>query len=468
LKTSGNQHRKSSVVAFSQQPSGVINVVEMKKSKLQYARTIEVDGQEDIIRRFAAARAISRREDSVMGINSEGIAFYRLQIPPVNDDQVESLVAIQVEMMLPLPPDQMQIAFNADDIKNGNRLVTVAVARKQGLKKHADFAKACQTSNIMLNCQGLVKAFYNLYDCPRDTFAIANIRAADTQLLLTEKGRLLHAITLDIGSEELSESDDFTSSQKELFLHDLASAVDLFAEKTGHKPQIVVLSSDAFLADAVVTLCNDADLTASQAVYDGDHIKTGSVFADDEPLQYLEAIGLAMCAIEGDTSKIDLFHELSETKTTKKEKNPLISLIVSLAIFTALLMAVLYISTELNTRYLASYENKDVDQLVKIQKARKYVAAQRPDILDLLTEISKDAPKGMMIDSFSFKKGQPVTISGIAAKGEEVYIFQEFLAGKKDISKVNITISPADKKTKKTPYKITFHYKHWAKKTSKK
>jgi hypothetical protein len=131
-------------------------------------------------------------------------------------------------------------------------------------------------------------------------------------------------------------------------------------------------------------------------------------------------------------------------------------------------MAALYISAELNTRYLASYENKDVDRLIKMQKARKYVAAQRPDLLDLLTEISKDAPKGMMIDSFSFKKGQPVTISGNAKDAEEVFKFQEFLAGKKNISKVNIAISPADKKTKKTPYKITFQYKHWAKKTSRK
>ncbi|MBW8035798.1 MAG: PilN domain-containing protein [Planctomycetes bacterium] len=468
MKTSGYQNKKNSIVAFSQQSSGVINVVEMKKAKLQYAHTSEADGQEELIRRFAAARAISRREDSVMGIDSKGIAFYRLEIPPVNDAQIPSLVAMQIEMMLPLPPDQMQVAFLADDIKNSARLVTVAVARKQSLKKHADFARDCQTSNVMLNCQGLVKAFNNLYDCPRDTFVIANIRTADTQLLLTEKGRLLHAITLDIGSEDLSESDDFTSSQNELFVHDLASAIDHFAEKTDYKPQIVVLSSDALLADAMVTLCNDADLTASQAVYNGGHIKAGNVFADDEQLQYLEAIGLAMFAIEGDTSKIDLFQGLSEPKTKKKEKNPLTSLIVSLAIFTALLMAALYISTQLNIRYLASYENKDVDQLIKMQKVRKYVAAQRPDLLDLLTEISKDAPKGMMIDSFSFKKGQPVTISGNAAKGEEVLKFQEFLGGKKDISNVNIVISPADKKTKKTPYRITFHYKHWTKKSSKK
>lgn len=468
MKTRGNQHKKSSVVAFSQQSSGVIHVVEMKKSKVHYARTIETDGQEDLIRRFAAARAISRREDSVMGIDSGGIAFYRLEIPPVNDGQIPSLVAMQIEMMLPLPPDQMQVAFREDEIKNSARLVTVAVARKQGLKKHADFAQACQTSNIMLNCQGLVKAFNKMYDCPEESFVIANIRTADTQLLLTEKGRLVHAVTLDVGSEELSESDDFSSSQNELFVHDLAGAVDLFAEKAGHRPQILVLASDELLADAVVAVCNDADLTAGKAVYNGDHIKAGNVFADDEQLQYLEAIGLAMFAIEGDSSKIDLFQELGEPKAKKKEKNPLTSLIVSLVIFASLLMAVLYVSAELNTRYLASYENKDVDQLIKMQKARRYVGSQRPDLLDLLTEISKDAPKGMMIDSFSFKKGQPVMISGNAGNGEEVYKFQEFLGGKKDISNVNIAISPADKKTKKTPYKITFHYKHWTKKSSRK
>lgn len=471
MKTTDSKHSKSSTVAFALQSSGVIKVVEIKKShgvfKVLDARTIEADAQDELIRRFAATRATSRKEDSIMGIDSEGVAFYRLEIPPVNDDQIDSLVAMQIEMLLPLPPDQMRVDFHADDIKNGTRLVTVAVARKQSLEKHSDFAKACQTSKVMLNCQGFVKAFNNLYDSPQESFVIANIRSADTQLLLSEKGRLVHAVTLDVGSDELFESDDFTSSANELFTHDLTSAVELFAEKTGHKPPIVVISSDVFLTNAVVTACDDADLTASQAVYNGDHLKAGNIFHNDEPLEYLDAIGLAMFAIEGDTSRIDLFQGLSEPKAEKKERNPLTTLIVSLVIFTALMMAALYVCTEINTRTLASYENKDVDQLIKMQQARKYVAAQRPDLLDLLTEISKEAPKGMMINSFSFKKTQPVIISGNAANAEEVYKFQEFLAEKKDLSNVNITVSPPAPKTKRIPYKITFHYKHWTKKTSK-
>jgi len=467
LKKRRNHRGKNSVVAFSQQSCGVINVIEMKKNKVHYARTIETEGQEELVRRFAAARAISRKEDSVMGIDSDGIAFYRLEIPPVDDGQVGSLVAMQIEMMLPLSPDQMQIAFCAGDIKNGSRLVTVAVARKQNLEKYADFARACETSDIMLNCQGLVKAFNELYDCPAGAFVIANIRCGDTQLLLSENGRLVHSVTLDVGSDELSETGDFVSSANALFIHDLISGVDLFAEHTDNKPPVVVLISDVLLAEAVVTVCEDADITASQAVYNGDHIKASGVFEEEEPLEYLEAIGLAMCAMEDDGSKIDLFAGLGEEKIEKKQKNPLAALVVSLAIFTVLLMAALYVFTEINRRSLASYENEDVDKLITIQKARKYIASKRPDLLDLLAEISKDAPKGMVIDSFSFKKGQPVIISGNAGNAEEVFKFQEFLADKKDLSKVNIAVSAPDKKTKKTPYKITFHYKNWAKKISK-
>jgi hypothetical protein len=132
-----------------------------------------------------------------------------------------------------------------------------------------------------------------------------------------------------------------------------------------------------------------------------------------------------------------------------------------------MLLLTLFVCTKTNAGYLVRYDNDDVRQLIKMQTARKYIAAQRPDILDLLTEISKDAPKGMMTDSFSFKKGQPVIISGKASNLDEVIKLQEFLGSKKDLDNIDIGNPKRDEKAKKTSYRITFDYKDWTKKRSK-
>ena len=471
MKTSESEHGTNSIAAFALQSSGPIRTVELKKARGGFrvlsAGTIESDGRDEFISKSAATKTASPRNDRVMGIDCTGIAFYCLQIPPVNDGRVASIVGMQMETILPLPPDQMQVGWHAGDIKNGKRIVTVAAAKKQQLRKYVALASDHGVAKIMLNPQGLVKAFNRLYECPDGAFVIANVRGSDTQLLLSENGRLVHAITLDIGSDEISYGEGFSSSDCLLFAHDMASSIELFAEKIPGKPSVLVLTPDVPLTDDVVSVCVRAGIDAREAVYSGNCLKGADVFAAGNPGEYLEAVGIAMFAIEGDASELNLFRGIYERQTKQKKKDPWRGLIFSSVICIAMLLLTMFVGMKTDAAELARYDNDDVRQLIKIQKARKYIAEQRPDILDLLTEISKDAPKGMMTDSFSFKKGQPVIISGKASSLDEVIKLQEFLGSKKDLDKIGIGNPKRDEKTKKVSYRITFDYKDWTKKSSK-
>ncbi|MEJ2647267.1 MAG: hypothetical protein P8016_02510, partial [Sedimentisphaerales bacterium] len=67
---------------------------------------------------------ISEQELSVVGYDSAGTAFSRVNIPPVDDKEIESMVRLQAESRLPLPADQMELAWRADKGKEGQLAIT--------------------------------------------------------------------------------------------------------------------------------------------------------------------------------------------------------------------------------------------------------------------------------------------------------------------------------------------------------
>ncbi len=92
------------------------------------------------------------------------------------------------------------------------------------------------------------------------------------------------------------------------------------------------------------------------------------------------------------------------------------------------------------------------------------IARQRPDILNLLTKLSQSGPSGMMLDNFTFKKHQPVSIAGTAANRDQLYEFQKKLDGQKGITDVKIANEALNAKDGKIGFKMTFHYKNFTRK----
>ncbi len=72
-----------------------------------------------------------------------------------------------------------------------------------------------------------------------------------------------------------------------------------------------------------------------------------------------------------------------------------------------------------------------------------------------------------MLDSFDFKKGRPVTISGQAPGTDQLYKFQAALLSKKGITRVIIQNTSPDAKGKKLKFTITFHYKSFTSKRTR-
>ena len=128
-------------------------------------------------------------------------------------------------------------------------------------------------------------------------------------------------------------------------------------------------------------------------------------------------------------------------------------------------IAVLYADDVVSSRQLEGLmAQPDCQLLIQRQKLIKAVAQQRPDILQLLNQINTGADKGILLDSFTFKKGRPVTINGQAPSTEQLYKFQDNLRSRKGVKEVKIQSSSQDSKTKKFKFTITFHYGNLTKK----
>jgi len=106
----------------------------------------------------------------------------------------------------------------------------------------------------------------------------------------------------------------------------------------------------------------------------------------------------------------------------------------------------------------------DIDLLMQRQKLIKTVASERPNLLELLKQVSESGDSGIKLDSFHFKKDQLVSIAGQTKTPDQIYRFQEALMDKKGIKQVKIQNTSTDSKSKQIKFNMTFHYKNFTQK----
>ena len=108
--------------------------------ELLWARSIEADVTD--LADFAAECGLSitsngkpsgSAKSSVVGFDSTGVVFYRLEVPAVKEEELASMINLQTEALLPLPASQMQSAWRKNTTNNGQVSVTLAAAKKERL-----------------------------------------------------------------------------------------------------------------------------------------------------------------------------------------------------------------------------------------------------------------------------------------------------------------------------------------------
>ena len=408
----------------------------------------------------------------VAGFNSAGVIFYRIDMPRVAQEEIAAVVKLQAEARLPLPAEQIEMTWRPGRAQVGQVAVTIAAAKKEQLQKFVEDVRGFEPAKIMLDCEGLVRVWSEIFSGGYKPAVVAGLGPRSTQLCLAEDGKLTNAVILDMGME------DFSAPQvgnRERFAQDLTNALELFGYAEPAKVPVFVLSDGDAVMEEIVSSLESAGLDAKEVLPDVKKLKAETDLSAEDIYEYRVPIGLALMAFDERADELNIFERLYRPAGAEERKHwsysPKITTVIAAAML-VLMVAVFYLVdvTKLNAieKHLEQTKSQtNHNSLMQRQKLIKEVAQQRPNILQLLREINVDDCQGMLLDSFNFRKGQTVNITGQAKDSEQLYKFQKALLDKKGITAVKIQNATKDKKSNKIKFTITFHYKGFTKKKSR-
>lgn len=425
----------------------------------------------------SAADGIADGEKTVViGFGSAGTVFHRTSMPPVEEQEIESIVKLQAETRLPLPADQTELAWRADPIHNGQVGVTMVVARKDLLQGFVREVRSLDPTKILLDCEGIIKAWRTVFSEHEKEAVVVSMGARSTQVCLARDGRLSNAVILDLGLEDLSgeapaeqsETTDKTAldmgidgfsakagegqtEAAERFTRDMRSVLDLFGFAAPAQVPVFVLSDDSAVYVSVVSSLRSAALNARVVLPNARTLAAEGESGVEWIYNYRAAIGLGLMAIEERSDELNIFKNVYSRFEEKETKHWLYSPKVAGAIACVMLLALAIVCYSLDMKSPRSIMQRmeastseaktDLDTLVQRQRLIKMVARERPDMLALLKLVNDCGEKGVVLDSVFFKKDQKVSVMGQVQSNEQLYKFQENLDKHKDVTSVDITNS---------------------------
>ena len=427
------------------------------------------------------------------GFNSSGVVFHRIGIPAAGEEEITAMVRLQAEARLPLPVEQMEMAWRAGRVKNGQVAVTVAAAKKEPLQKFMEQIRELRPEKIILDCEAIVKVWTELFLGNNEslrTAVVVSVGARNAQLCMAEEGRLSNAASLDIGTEDFAAANNpaEVTATAERFAQDTRSILELFGYAEPANIPVFVLSAgrgnstntessvqEAGMIEAIVSCLAEAGFNVRAALPEIEKLSAKGEFQRAENIyEYRVPIGLALLAFDDDAKELNIFERLYKPISRYKKSSWLYSTKITAAIATVMLIVLIVVFYAGDVAGLGSIEKHlrgsqtgpDCNLLMQRQRLIKTVAAQRIDLIDLLNDINTTGSKEIMLDSLQFKKGQPVRITGQAKSAEELYKFEKNLQDKKAIEEVKTQSTPPDSKSKEIKFAITFHYKNFTRKKS--
>jgi hypothetical protein len=408
---------------------------------------------------------------SVVGLDMNAVALYQLDAPHVSDEETGAIVRMQAESLLPLPPDQMEVAWRTMPSMNGKVDVTLAAARRDTLVKFAEQVRDFQPRSILLSCEGMARAWLTLFGGQEGRAVLVSLGVHQAQVCLVFGGVVANAAVVETGMAELSQIGSSPVDVSERFIQDMHTALAAFGWKDADPWPIVVFSDGGPQIDQVVTLLGRAGLEARTCLPAMQRAKTPTGFSQQDFYAYRGAIGLALLGLDAPAGGLDLFEQIRHAEQQKKDKIARHSTWLAAGIAAVALIAFLassYAVDAIKLKRLSPLVNQaGFAEARERQVLLKTIAANRPDVLDLLTEIHAGDNPGIVLDSFHFRKGQLVTIMGQADTDEQMRKFQRNLMNCKSKALKDVDILPSttkDSKTKKIKFTMNLSYKNFTRK----
>jgi hypothetical protein len=415
-------------------------------------------------------KTAKRHCPTVVGLDSTGVAFYRISAPAVDDHETAAIVKMQAESLLPLPPDQIEVAWRTSPSNNGNMDIAIAAARKEHLHKFAAAVRDFRPRSILLSCEGTARVWQSLFADGEPQALLVSLGVENTQVCLVQNGLITRAGVLDIGMAALSSASETSTGAMDRFSHDLRIMLTSFGWDGAGPWPLFVLSDGSDAMQRVVEQLSAAGVPARASVATLRSLKTPAGFGVKEAYEHRTPLGLALIALDKSWPTLNLFDRVLQEQEQEKAASAWRSVALAGAAAAVMLIALLvtvYLTDAASAKqWDALVRQPEFQASLQQQALVKTVARHRPDMLELMTLINAGQNDGIVLDTLHFKKGQTVSVTGRADNMEQMWKFQANLREQKEFKNADILNAAPDAKTKKIKFTITFHYKDFTKKES--
>lgn len=402
------------------------------------------------------------------GFSAEQVAFYRITVPNVKADQMDSLVRLQAETLVPLPPEQMALAWRSRSGAEGKAEVILAAARRTVLDRFCRQLEPERPDRVVLVSEAIAQAWKRIWQGnPQPTLVVYAGRGR-TYLCVVEDGLLLGATTSDVGGGDWEADDPQAGSALLRLIQDIRRACDLFVFDPEGPKTIAVLCAQE---ESFLPLRERLEQSGFQVALHPlptEKIRPAGELDPQQLYRYIPAIGTALLCLYNEPT-FDLFRSWLPAQAQQVKRRRMLPLKITAPLAAVMLIGFLIIYGSLATARLhhrqATLEltdpNLNVSERLKAETLKKHVARQRIDILELLHTVSECEPNDVLVDRISFQRGQIVRIMANTKNQDRIFEFREALQNRPDIRTVRIQDPEFVEKDKVFRFTLTFDYKDW-------
>lgn len=399
----------------------------------------------------------------VLGVNSVGVMFNKLTLPKVGMPETQAMVRMQTETRLPLGADQTAMDWKTVFESDAQRIVTVAALRRNSGTLN-DMA-SLEPDRILLESQALVQIWQWGFMGDTKDGLLMSCHDHHTVLCCVKSGQLLHASVLDFGVSDLSDAATARDMAGQ-FAEDVGLAMQVCSETVSACHSVTVMSDGSESMQAVMQVLMLHGLEVHECIPNTaafthkDGVQASDVYA------YRVPIGLALCQLDDELDGFELLKDLCGAKVQKQSSYTRVIAAGAAAVAAIVLMIGVCYGMDLKRhQILSDLTNTPEVAAFKRDKAfQKQVASQRVDLIDVLDTMTSKSYEGVTLDTFSFKRGQPLELKGRADKTDKWYAYEEAISNLNGVKEFKRDDPITDEKDKKIKFSLNFHYKTYTQK----
>jgi hypothetical protein len=396
------------------------------------------------------------------------VVFRHIEVPVNTGKEMDAIIRMQAEALLPLSSEEMGLGWREGKASNGKVPVTIAATRNSGIKNFADEAATLAPTRIVLECDGLVRAWREACRGTDKKTIVIRLKNKSTDVCLAEEGMLVQATRSDVGIDELFVGQTISNPEAERLKQDIDGAIELFgAEK---ETPICIISDGTANVLFVAKYLTDRGIAVQLSSPKGWAAGDGTEMPSAELCQYLPEIGAAILAIDN-SMELNVFGSLYHPKSQQEEAPKGMPWQKAAVIFSAAVVATVVLWYGMDKLALwrsqallnEKRDSMTVVSMLELHKAINETASERPDILDVFSLLKESAPIDVLFHNFIFRKGKPVSVTGQARSNDSLYKFEAALRAQKGITNVKEQSAVKDDKENKIVFTVAFDYRTFTK-----